>query len=218
MGGPVQAAEAQRGQVGRVHVRVGLEVALDVPGVDPDQDDRHDPFQPDRFERQEGSPDGDPIGDGEVAHVVGEDARVDLHLVAGVPVPGDHHDRHAGHEHGERGEHERRTQDRPDAHRVRRLPSREEDRDDRDHRLWQGRPDGRQDGSDSTLGKFELPPEPFDAVREQFRPHQDDDEGDDEDDDVHGQTVTASALPTPIAMTARMAMEIPTISRSPSRA
>ena len=49
----------------------------------PIRTDRHDPLQPDRFERQEGRADGDGVGDREVAHVVGEDRRVDPHRVAG---------------------------------------------------------------------------------------------------------------------------------------
>ena len=83
MGRRVEAPEAQRREVLGVDVGVGLEVALDVPGVDPDQDDRHDPLEPDRLERQERGADGERVGDREVAHVVGEDARVDAHDVAG---------------------------------------------------------------------------------------------------------------------------------------
>ena len=159
-----------------VDVRVGLEVALDVPGVDPDQDDRHDPLQPDRLERQERRADGDRVGDREVAHVVGEDARVDAHDVAGRALAGRPQDGDAGHEHGQRREHERRAQDGPDADRVRRLAGREQDGDDRDHRLGQGRADRGQDRADRALGQLELAPEPFDAVGEQLGAEQDDDE------------------------------------------
>ena len=120
MGADVEPVEAQRREVRGVDVGVGLEVALDVPGVDADQADRHDPLQPDRLERQEGRPDGDGVGDREVAHVVGEDLRVDAHHVAGRAMPGRPQDRDAGHEHGQGREHERRAQDGPHADRVRR--------------------------------------------------------------------------------------------------
>ena len=111
----VEAMEAQRREVGRVDVRVGLEMALHVPGVDADQHDGDDPLEPDRLERQERGADGDPVGDREVAHVVGQDARVDAHRVAGRAPARRVQDGDAGHEHGQRREHERRAEDRADA-------------------------------------------------------------------------------------------------------
>ena len=69
-----------------------------------------------------------------------------------------------------------------------RLAGREQDRDDRDHRLRQRRPDRRQDRADGALGEVELAPEPLDAVGEQLGAEQDDDEREDEDDEVHAQT------------------------------
>ena len=119
MRGTVQPVEPQRGEILRVDVGIGLEVALDVPGIDPDQDHGHDPLEPDRLERQEGRSDGQRVGDGEVADVVGEDLRVDLHRVAGRPVARGPQHRDAGDEHGQRGEHERRPEDGPDADLVR---------------------------------------------------------------------------------------------------
>ena len=99
---------------------------------------------------------------------------------------------------------------------CRRLAGREQDRDDRDHRLGQGRADRRQDRADGALGQLELAAEPFDAVGEQLRAEQDDDERDDEDEEVHRSgRQPAMAVPTPIAMTTRIAIEIATISRSP---
>ena len=86
MRGTVEPVEPERREVLGVDVGIGLEVALDVPGVDPDQDDGHDPLQPDRLERQEGRADRERVGDREVAHVVGEDLRVDRHRVAGRAV------------------------------------------------------------------------------------------------------------------------------------
>ena len=68
---------------------------------------------------------------------------------------------------------------------LERFARREQDRDDRDHRLGQGRPDGRQDRADRALGQLELAPEPLDAVGEQLGAEQDDDEGDDQGQDVH---------------------------------
>ena len=76
-------------------------------------------------------------------------------------------------------------EDRADADLVRRLAGREQDGDDRDHRLGQRRADRRQDGSDRALGQLELAPEPLDAVGEQLGAEQDDHEGDDQDEDVH---------------------------------
>ena len=52
--------------------------------------------------------------------------------------------------------------------------AREEDRDDRDHRLGQRRADGRQHGADGALGQVEVVAEPLDAVGEQLRAGQDD--------------------------------------------
>ncbi len=185
MGATVDPVEAQRREVRGVDVGVGLEVALDVPGVDADQADRHDPLEPDRLERQEGRPDGDGVRDREVTHVVREDLRVDAHGVTGRAMPGRPQDGDAGHEHGEGREHERRAEDGPDADRVRRLPGREQDRDDRDQCLGERRPDRGQHRSDRALGQSELAPEPFDAVGEQLRAEQDDDQRADEDEDVH---------------------------------
>ena len=82
-------------------------------------------------------------------------------------------------------EHERRPEDRPDADLVRGLAGREQDRDDRDHRLRQRGPDRREHRADGPLGQFELPSEPLDAVGEQLGAEQDDDEGQDQDQDVH---------------------------------
>ena len=84
--------------------------------------DSHDPLQPDRLERQERRADGDGVGDREVAHVVGEDLRVDAHDVAGRAMAGLPQDGDAGHEHGQGREHERRAQDRSHADGVRCLP------------------------------------------------------------------------------------------------
>ena len=130
------------------------------------------------------------VGDHEVAHVVAEHLGVHRHDVAGRPagrVPPDlpqHRD--AGDEHRERREHERRAEDRPDADAVRRLGAAAgQDRDDRDHRLRQRGADRGEHGADRALGKLELPAEPLDAVREQLRAEQDDDERNDEDQDVH---------------------------------
>ena len=188
----VEVAEAERREVLQVDARVGLEMALHVPDVDPDQDGGDDPFQPGRFERQERRPDRDRVGDREVAHVVGEDACVDRHHVARRPPPGDDEDRDARDEHRQRREHERRPEDRPDADAVRRLGAAAgQDRDDRDHRLREGRPDGREDRPDGALGELELPPEPLDPVREQLGADQDDDERADEDEDVHGSGLDA---------------------------
>ena len=63
VGAAIEAVEAQRREVLGVDVGVGLEVALDVPGVDPEQDDGHDPLEPDRLERQERGADGERVGD-----------------------------------------------------------------------------------------------------------------------------------------------------------
>ncbi len=68
----------------------------------------------------------------------------------------------------------------------RRRAAGEDDGDDRDHRLGQGRPDRRQDGADRPFGQVEVVAEPLDAVGEQLRPDEDDDEGDGQDDEVHG--------------------------------
>ena len=114
MGRPVDPMEPQRRELRRMLGRLLLEVAADVPGVDRDQDCGHDPLEPDRVERQEGSPDRQGIGDPEVAHVVGEDARVDQHRVAARAPAGSPQDRDPGHEHGQRREHERGAQDRAD--------------------------------------------------------------------------------------------------------
>ena len=53
------------------------------------------------------------------------------------------------------------------------------------NRLGEGRPDRRQHRSDRALGQSELAPEPFDAVGEQLRAEQDDDQRADQDEDVH---------------------------------
>ena len=214
----IEAMETERSEVLGVDVWIGLEVALDVPGIDPDQDDGHEPLQLDRLDRQERGADGQPVGDREVAHVMGQDAGVDLHHVAGGSSTSLVEDGDAGHEHGERREHERRPQDRADADLVRRRARREQDGDDRDHRLGQCRADRGEHGTHRALGQFELASEPFDAVREQLRAHQDDHECQTEDEQIHAQTVTAMALPTPIAMTARIASEITTMVTSPSEA
>ena len=66
---------------------------------------------------------------------------------------------------------------------------REQDRDDRDHRLGERGPDGRQDRPDGALGELQLAPDPLDAVGEQLGAHQDDHERQGEDDDIHGQAV-----------------------------
>src|SRR5439155_26927140 len=117
-----------------------------------------------------------------------------------------------------RRQHERRAEDRPDPDTVRRsAAATEQDRDDRDHRLRQGRPDGGENRSDGTLGKLELPSEPLDPVREQFGTEQDDEKGPGEDEDVHGQAPRPIASPTLRAMTARMSAAITAISRSPPR-
>ena len=180
----VDAMEAERSEVLGIDVRVGLEVSLDVPGVDADEGHGDDPLEPDRFEGQERRTDRERVGDREVAHVVGEDLRVDLHRVAGRASPAGQEDRDAGHEHREGGQHERGAQDRADPDRVRRLATREQDRDDRDHRLGQGGPDGREHGADRALGELELASEPLDAVGEQLGTEQDDEERGDEDDQV----------------------------------
>ena len=120
MGAAVEPVEAQRREVLRVDVRVRLEVALDVPGVDAEQDDRHDPLEPDRLERQEGGTDGDGVGDREVAHVVGRGRAVSTRIASPVGRRrAATQDRDAGHEHGQRREHERRAEDRPDPDLVR---------------------------------------------------------------------------------------------------
>ena len=186
----IEAVEAERREVLGVDVRLGLEVALHVPGVDPDQDDRHDPLQPDRLEGQERGPDRDRVGDHEVADVVAEDLGVDRHHVTGRPAGRVRLTCH-------------RTPTpvtniasvesmngapriAPDADAVRRLGAAAgQDRDDRDHRLGQRRADRGEDGPDGALGELELPAEPLDAVREQLRAEQDDDERDGEDQDVH---------------------------------
>ena len=46
--------------------------------------------------------------------------------------------------------------------------SREQDRDERDHRLRQGRADGGQDAADRALGQVQLVAEPLDAVGEEL--------------------------------------------------
>ena len=116
----------------------------------------------------------------------------------------------AGHEHRQRREHERRPEDRADADLVRRLAGREQDRDDRDHRLGQGRPDRREDGPDGALGELELAPEPLDAVGEQLGAEQDDDEGEDQDERCPcASDGTSDAIATPTAMTPRIATRRP---------
>ena len=182
----IEPAEPERGEVLGVGRGIGLEVGLHVPRVDPDQDDRHDPLQLHRLERQERGADRDRVGDHEVPDVVGEHDRVDRHHVAGRPLLRLVEDRDAGHEHRQRREHERRAEDRAHADAVRRLGAAAgQDRDDRDHRLRQRRADGGEDGPDGPLGQLELPPEPLDAVREELRAQQDDHERDGEDQDVH---------------------------------
>ena len=182
----VEVAESERREVLDVDARVGLEMALHVPDVDPDEDCGDDPFRPGRLERQERRPDRDGIGDREVAHVVGEDAGIDRHHVASRPPPGDDEHGDARDEHRQGREHERRPENRSDADAVRRLRAAAgQDRDDRDHRLRQRRADGREDRPDCPFGELELPPEPLDAVREQLGADEDHDERADEDEDVH---------------------------------
>ena len=164
---------------------IRLEVTLDVPDVDPDQDDGDDPLQPDRLERQERGSDCDRVGDREVAHVVREDHGVDRHDVARRTTLRDQQYRDTRDEHREGRQHERCAEDRPDPDTVRRLrPAAGQDRDDRDHRLRQRGAHGREDRSHRPLGELELASEPFDPVREQLGAHQDDHERDGEDDDV----------------------------------
>ena len=165
----IEAMESQRRQVLDVDRRVGLEVALDIPAVDHEQRDRDDELRPRRVGRQEDrGGDGDAVGEHEGPDVRAEDLRVDRHDVAGRPTARRDDHREAGHEHRQRREHERRPEDRADADIVRVLSRREQDRDDRDHRLGQRGADGREHGADRALGEAELPPEPLDAVGEQL--------------------------------------------------
>ena len=82
--------ETQRGEIRGVDVGIRLEMTLHVPGVDPHEHDRHDPFQPIRVGRKERRADGDRVGDEEVAHVMREDCRVDPHVIPRRPPPRDH--------------------------------------------------------------------------------------------------------------------------------
>ncbi len=82
----VDAMEPEWREFLGVHLSLRLEVPLDVPGVDPDEPDSDDPLEPDRLERQECCPDGECVGDAEVAHVVGKDARIDPHGIASRPL------------------------------------------------------------------------------------------------------------------------------------
>ncbi len=116
---PVEPVEPERRQVARVDLGVGLEVALDVPGVDREQGHRDQRLDERQLRRQEGRPDREGVGNDEGADVVDEDDRVDRHPGAGGPAPAPVQHARAGHEHRERREHERRPQDRPDAHRLR---------------------------------------------------------------------------------------------------
>ena len=80
-------------------------------------------------------------------------------------------------------------------------------------------PDRRQDGPDRALGELELVPEPLDAVGEQLGPDEDDHEGHGQHDEVHQAATSVSrAVAMPTAMTARMAIEMPSIRVSPPRA
>ena len=150
---PVDAVEAQRREVLGIHVGVGLEVALHVPRVHPEEREGHEPLELDRLDRQERGADGEGVGDREVAHVVGQDVGVDEHHVAGRAGAAHVQDGDAGHEHRQRREHERRAEDGPDADLGGVLAGREEDRDDRDHRLGQGRADRGEDRADGPLGE-----------------------------------------------------------------
>ena len=183
----IEAMEPQRREVLDVDRRVRLEVGLHVPPVDHEEHDRDDDLRPRGIGRKEDrGGDREPVRDDEGPHVRADDMRVDRHDVALGPVTGLVHDRQTGHEHRQRREHEWRPEDRADADLVGVLVAREQDRDDRDHRLGQGRPDGGEDGPDRALGEPELPPEPLDAVREQLGAGQDDDERNEEDEEFHG--------------------------------
>ena len=173
----VEAVEAQRREVLGVDVGVGLEVALDVPGVDPDQDDRHDPLEPDRLERQEGGADGDARrrSRSSACRGRGRPCRRASRRPSGAAAP--------THRTATPVTNMASVESMNGAPRIAPTPTscdaspgREQDRDDRDHRLGQRRADRGQDRSDRALGELELAPEPLDAVGEQLGAEQDDDE------------------------------------------
>ena len=121
----IEPVEAQRREVLDVDGRVGLEMGLDVPAVDDEQDDRDEDLRPGRVAGQEQrGGDREPVGHDERADVLAEDLRVDRHDVAFGPAARLPHDREAGDEHREGREHERRAEDRPDADLVRVLAGR----------------------------------------------------------------------------------------------
>src|SRR5207248_1816254 len=94
----------------------------------------------------------------------------------------------------------------------------EQDRDDRDRRLGEGRADGCEHGADGPLPQPELVAEPFHRVREQLRPDQDQDERDREDPQVEELHAPIVPVTTPAAMTRSTRPETRAIPRSPPRA
>ena len=91
----------------------------------------------------------------------------------------------AGHHHPpQRRQHERRAQDRADPDLVARLVSRH-DRDDRQQRLGQGGSDRGEDRADGALRQAEPLADPLDAVREELRRNEDDQERSDQEDPIH---------------------------------
>ena len=182
----VEAMETERCEVREVDRRVGLEVPLDVPAIDDEEDQRDDQLGPCRLGRErDGRGDGEPVGDDEGSDVGAQHLRVGEQHVAGWPRPRLVQHDQAGHEHRERGEHERRAEDGADAYLVRVILDVEQDRDHGNGRFRQRGSDGGEHRSDRAFRQAELAAEPLDAVGEQLGAGEDDCERCEEDDEIH---------------------------------
>jgi hypothetical protein len=111
----------------------------------------------------------------EIAQVLLDRSPVDVQVEAAGATPRGDEYRDRDHDHRERREHERRAQDRPDADLLAGLVA-GKDRDQRQQRLRQRRPDRREHRSDDAFGQPEALAHPLDAVREQLRRKQDHEE------------------------------------------
>ena len=83
----VHPAEAERREFLLLVGAVRLEMPAHVPRVDPDQEDCDKPAEDGRVLRKERRADRDAVRDREVAHVVGDHARIDAQVPTGGATP-----------------------------------------------------------------------------------------------------------------------------------
>ena len=149
--------------------------APDVHAVGGQQAGREDPL--DVVERQRAGDHGAGVGDDEERQVAAQHRLVDGELEGAPAAQVEDHDGGAGDDHRQAREHEGRAEDGADADVLGVGGVGEEDGDDRDQGLGQGRADRREHAAHGALAELEAPPEPLDAVGEQLGGKKDDGEG-----------------------------------------